>query len=117
MSRAQQDDSGNDQGDRARIMNVSVSGDIPDKQCDEMLEATLCDASLHSMMKLVLEGWLADKRESPVCAFPYFGVGACLSIVDGILVKGEAVVIPIALRPSIKTRLHSAHLGSNSMLR
>ena len=36
---------------------------------------------------------------------------------DGILLKREAVVIPQALRPSVKRRLHSAHLGSDSMLR
>ena len=59
MSRAHQDDSGNDQEDRARIMNVSVFGDIPDKRLDEIHEATSCDASLQSVMKLVLEGWPA----------------------------------------------------------
>jgi len=47
----------------------------------------------------------------------YFDVHDCLSVVDGILVKGEAVVIPMALRPSIKRTLHSAHLGHDSMLR
>ena len=31
LSTAFQDDSGNDQDDRARIMNVHVFGDIPDK--------------------------------------------------------------------------------------
>ena len=98
-------------------MNVSVFGDIPDKRLDEIREATSCDASLQSVMKLVLEGWPADKRETPVCALPYFDVRDCLSVVDGILVKGEAVVIPMALRPSIKRRLHSAHLGRDSMLR
>ena len=56
LSRAHRDDCGNDQGDRARIMNVSVFGDIPDKQLDEVREATSCDASLQSVMKLVLEG-------------------------------------------------------------
>ena len=40
-----------------------------------------------------------------------------LSIVDGILVKGEAIVIPSELRASIKKRLHSAHLGCESMKR
>ena len=68
-------------------------------------------------MKFVLEGWPADKRQTPVCALPYFDVRDCLSVVDGILVKGEAVVVPMALRPSIKRRLHSAHLGHDSMLR
>ena len=68
-------------------------------------------------MKLVLEGWPADKRETPVCALPCFDVRDCLSVVDGIPVKKEAVVIPMAQRPSIKRRLHSAHLGHDSMLR
>lgn len=108
LSRAHQGDSGNDQGDRARIMNVSVFGDIPDKRPDEIREVTSCDASLQSVMKLVSEGWPADKSETPVCALPYFDERDSLSIVDGILVKGEAVVIPMALRPSVKRRLHSA---------
>ena len=52
-----------------------------------------------------------------MCTLPYFDVHDCLSVVDGILVKGEAVVISQALRPSIKRRLHSAHLVRDSMLR
>ena len=40
LSRAHQDDSGNDQEDRARIMNVSVFGDIPDKRLDEIRQET-----------------------------------------------------------------------------
>ena len=53
-----------------------------------------------------------------MCALLYFDVCDCLliSVVDGILVKGEVVVIPQVLRPSIKKRLHSAHLGDDSML-
>ena len=51
-----------------------------------------------------------------MCALPYFDVRDCLSIVVKILVKVEAVVIPMALRPSIKRSLHSAHLGRESML-
>ena len=40
-----------------------------------------------------------------------------LSIVDDILVKGEAIVIPSELRASIKKRLHSTYLGCESMKR
>ena len=46
-----------------------------------------------------------------------FYVRDCVSVVDGILVKGEAVLIPMALRPSIKRRTHSAPLGRDRMLR
>ena len=78
---------------------------IPDKRLDEIREATSCDASLQVVTKLVLEGWPVEKRETPVCALPYFDACDCLSVVDGILVKGEAIVIHQALRPSIKRRL------------
>ena len=108
LSRAHRDDGGNDQEERARIMYVNVFGDIPDKRLDEIREPTSCDASLQTVMKLVLEGCPADKREAPVCTLPYFDVRDCLSVVDGILLKGEVVVIPMA---------HSAHLGRDSMLR
>ena len=37
--------------------------------------------------------------------------GNLFSIVDDILAKGNAIVIPSQLRASIKKRLHSAHLG------
>ena len=117
LSRAHQESTGDNQDNRARIMNVNVFGDIPDKRLDEIREATVCDASLQVVMKLVLEGWPAEKRGTPVCALPYFDVRDCLSVMDGILVKREAVVIPQALRPSVKRRLHSTHLSRDSMLR
>ena len=74
LRRAHLDDSGDDQGDRARIMNINVFGDIPDKRLDEIREATACDAGLQTVMKLVLEGWPEDKRGIPVCALLCFGV-------------------------------------------
>ena len=46
LSRAHRDDNGNDQGDRIRITNVSVFGDIPDKRTDEIRGATSRDANL-----------------------------------------------------------------------
>lgn len=54
------------------------------------------DANLQSVMKLVLEGWLADKRQTPVCVLQYFDFRECLSVGDGILLKEEKVVIQFA---------------------
>ena len=117
LRRAHQENTGDNQDDRARIMNhVNVFGDILDKRLDEIRKASSCDASLQVVMKLELEGWPAEKRGAPMCALLYFDVRDCSSVADGILVKGEAVVLPQALRPSIKRRLHSAHLGRDSML-
>ena len=75
------------------------------------------DTSLQTVIKLVWDGWPQDKHNIPPQALPYFDMRDSLSIVDGILVKGEAIVIPSELRASIKKRLHSAHLGCESMKR
>ena len=57
LSRAHQENTGDNQDNRTRIMNVNAFGDIPDKRLGEIREATLCDASLQVVTKLVLEGW------------------------------------------------------------
>ena len=119
LSRAHLDSVEGNQDDRARIMNIYAFAEIPDKRLDEIREATLPDTSLQTVIKLVLDGWPQDKHNIniPSQALPYFDMRDSLSIVDGILVKGEAIVIPSELRASIKKRLHSAHLGCESMKR
>ena len=104
------------QEDRARIMNIDAFAEIPDKSLDEIREVTLCDTSLQAVSRLVLDGWPPDKQSIPSQALPYFYMTCVtLSIVNDILVKGDAIVIPSQLRASIKKRLHNAHLGCESM--
>ena len=98
-------------------MNICAFAEIPDKRLDEIREATLLDTSLQTVIKLVLDGWPQDKHNIPPQALPYFDMRDSLSIVDGISVKGEAIVIPSELRASINKTLHSAHLGCESMKR
>jgi hypothetical protein len=40
-----------------------------------------------------------------------------LSVVDGVIVKGKAIFIPKMLRVEWKSKLHSSHLGYDSMMR
>ena len=91
--------------------------DVPDKCLEEIRDATLRDTSLQTVVQLVLQGWPQNKHNTPSCALPYFDVRDSLGVIHGILVKGEAVVIPSELRASIKKRVHSANLGYKSMLR
>ncbi|XP_060083209.1 uncharacterized protein K02A2.6-like [Ylistrum balloti] len=103
--------------ERSRILSVNIFGDIPDAQLDEIREATSKDTGLQSVIRLVLDGWPDDKNEVPSGALPYLDFRDVISYSDGILVKGEAIVIPSKLRSAMKDRRHSAHLGHDSMLR
>ncbi|XP_062583783.1 uncharacterized protein K02A2.6-like [Saccostrea cucullata] len=46
----------------------------------------------------------------------YFDFRDTISFSDGLMLKGEAVIIPKSLRNEMKARLHKAHFGSDSML-
>ena len=65
----------------------------------------------------VIRNWWPDRREDvPHQATPYFDVRDTLSHEDGVILKGERVVIPVSLRPEMKRRLHAAHMGYDSMM-
>ena len=48
---------------------------------------------------------------------PYYSVRDELSVQDGLIFRGERVVIPKVLRGDIKQRVHSSHMGAESCLR
>lgn len=47
----------------------------------------------------------------------YFDIRDHLSVYEGIVVKGESIVLPKSERQDIKRKLHSSHSGYDSMLR
>lgn len=117
LSRAHLNSNGHNHDNRARIMNVNIFGNIPDAHLEEIQEATKKDNGLQDVMELVMNGWPGGKRNIPPSAFPYFDIRDTLSAADGVLLKGEAIAIPQSLRSRIRKRLHSSHLGADSMLR
>ena len=42
---------------------------------------------------------------------PYFQIRSKLSIAEGIVFKGEKIVIPSSLGKEMKDRIHQGHLG------
>ena len=115
LSRAHLDSSESNQNER--FMNIKTFGEIPDVQLEEIRQATALDSIMQDVIQLVMEGWPEEKHFVSPHARPYFDIRDTLTVVDGILLKGEAVIVQPALRASIKKGLHSSHLGCESMLR
>ena len=82
---------------------VTESVKIPDQRLIEIRDAT--------------NGWPESKQDVPDAVKPYFDVRDTLSKDNGIITKGERVVVPKVLRKDIKNRRHVAHLGYDSMMR
>lgn len=111
--------------DRPRILNVTEevsdvhlhTTDISDSRLQSIREATAKDTDLQDLLSLVECGWPEKKSSVPDGCKPYFDFRETLCVYTGIIVKGEAIVIPKSLRQDIKCQLHSAHSGYDAMMR
>ena len=106
-----------DPRDDVRVMARNSLLDIPDRMRQEVREATEKDPALQTLLQVIEEGWPARKSDVPEPIRWYFDICDTLGHQDGIILKGERIMIPVTLRGEMKRRVHSAHLGYDSMLR
>lgn len=116
LSRAYVETGSNDETEHLRICEVSVFEEFPDARIIEIREASKNDSVLQSLIEVIVNGWPRKDEINPNL-MPYFSFRDTLSHENGIILKGEAVLIPKSLRENMKMRLHSAHLGFDSMMR
>ena len=83
----------------------------------EISEATATDNVIQSVMNLISENWPISKRRLPTEVLPFWSIKDQLSFHDGIIYKGDRIVVPATLRKSLTEKLHQAHMGVESTLR
>ena len=59
----------------------------------------------------ILKGWPEDKSKVPPLLTPNYNVGDELSIYDGLVFRGEWLVMSQRLRAEVKRELHASHAG------
>ena len=101
---------------RARILSVEIFEEFPDERIKEIQKATEEDYTLYKLREVILEGW-PEKETLANDLKQYFSLRDTLSVESGIILKGEAVLIPKKLRKDILKKLHSSHLGYESLCR
>ena len=89
---------------------------ISDAMMDKIKEATKTDRSLIKLKEYTINGW-PDKQECDTSVSVYKQIKDLIGIEDDLLVKGQQIIIPKSLRPTVKEKLHAAHLGYDSMMR
>ena len=83
----------------------------------EIRSATEQDETLQILKSVILRGWPQVRENLPVLTTPYFSMRDELIMQDGMIFKGQRIVIPHSLRSEMKRRLHASHLGAESCLR
>ena len=113
MSRAPQPEA---TGEEERVYAVYAAPFRPER-LDEIRNATEKDHALEELKKTIVAGWPAEKNALRDDIKPYYNYRDELTVHDGIVVRGDRVVIPKTMRKEMLRKLHAGHSGINSCLR
>ena len=117
MSRSYLPAEGQDTHSEFEAVNVVQFLPIGRERLEKFRLETERDGTMQVLKATILKGWPEDKSRVPPLVTPYYGVRDELSIYDGIVFKGERLVVPQALRAEIKNELHASHAGVEGCLR
>ena len=98
------------------VNNLSFTPLKPSR-LDEIRVSTNADNTLKLLKNTIMEGWPENKFLLPTPLTPYYNYRDELTVQDGIILRGERVVIPTSMRFEMKQKVHAGHSGINSCLR
>ena len=114
LSRAYIPDCGSDRIEEALTCAINlVINTIPatDKRMHKIRDGTKNDKSLRILKRMILDGWPDIQSQIPEEVQPYQNFRDELSEADGVLLKGERLIIPSCLQQDILQRIHMGHMG------
>ena len=74
-------------------------------------ELTRTDPLLRSLTETIINGWPEDPKDIPEALRSYWNQRHVMTVEDGIILHGEAVLIPIADRRKMLQLIHEGHMG------
>ncbi|XP_046443876.1 uncharacterized protein K02A2.6-like [Daphnia pulex] len=81
-------------------------------------EATALDPTLQLLKTVIQKGWPEKRAQCPASVKPYWSVRSDLSMVEGVLLCGSRLVVPMSLRRETMEGIHDGHFGeTKSVLR
>ncbi|KAK3745481.1 hypothetical protein QZH41_007545 [Actinostola sp. cb2023] len=103
----------------AEFENINMTSYLPisSDRLKEIRTATGGDEVLQMLKDVILQGWPLERKDLPTQITQFFSIRDELVVQDGVIFKGQRVVIPHVLRKEMKQKIHSSHLGAESCLR
>jgi len=83
----------------------------------EIKSATEVDAKLHALAPIITQGWPERRADVPSQLQVYFPFREELSIQDGVVFKGERIIVPSSLRQCMMDKVHARNLGIQGCFR
>jgi transposase InsO family protein len=90
---------------------------VKDRQMDKIKLASKHDEEMIQLRQVIIEGWPEHRNQIYPQLRQYFAYRDEMTVQDGIVLRGQRIVIPTSLRSTMKLKCHAGHLGINSTLR
>ena len=77
----------------------------------ELRRETDTDTILRDLQEVIIRGWPKTRADIPIILRPFWCYRDELSVEDGVILKGERVVIPQSMQADVIQRIHAGHQG------
>ena len=98
-------------------VNVLPYTAIEEREKTELLNKTDKDAELQALKMVISKGWPKKRRSLTPNLQLYWNYRDELTIEDGILMKGQKIIIPTSLKQQYIAKIHTGHTGIRSYLK
>lgn len=82
----------------------------------QIRKETAKDDILALLRDTIYEGWPNSRSECPLRLCDFWNFREDLTIEDGVIFKGDRIVVPATLRPGMLKTIHQGHLGMEKCL-
>ena len=90
---------------------------ISEERLKEIQQHTETDTQLQKLKHVIQSGWPDIKSDVSHDIHTYFDIRDELTVQNGLIFKGERVIIPKTLRSDMIRRIHSSYIGVERCLR
>ena len=90
---------------------------IQDHRLAEIRQKTVEDFNMRALAEVIAKGWPNNKESLPNSIKLFFDYRDELTIQDGLILRGQRIVILHAMQSEMKQKAHAGYLGRNTCLR
>ena len=84
---------------------------VSTNKMEKIREETSKDPTMMILLNMIHRGWPQRRRQTPVEIQEFWNYRDEMSEIDGVVMKGDRIVIPATLRSEMLARVHDNHLG------
>lgn len=95
----------------AQVHLVVANLPVSDQKMSDLQAITASDPDMQRLIAVIKEGWPGNRSSCPPSVKPFWNYRDELSVVEGLLFKGERIVISSVLRKDMLKRIHIGHMG------